>query len=66
MTVNHSSILSVEYFEAYFKLVIASREPVADNAKKYIEQNFFKGKKCYYGEQTRRKFITAFNKLMDK
>jgi hypothetical protein len=63
MTVNHSSVLSVEYFDAYFKLVLASREPVADNAKKYIEKNFFKDKECYYGEQTHRNFMTAFNKL---
>ncbi|MGG0410250.1 hypothetical protein [Peribacillus simplex] len=66
MTVNHSSVLSVEYFEAYFKLVLASLEPVADKAKKYIEKNFFKGKECYYGEQTQRNFITAYNKLKDK
>ncbi|PRS40452.1 hypothetical protein C6W19_07200 [Bacillus sp. RJGP41] len=63
MTVNHSSVLSVSYFDAYFKLVLASREPVADNAKKYIEKNFFKGEACYYGEETHRDFMTAFNKL---
>ncbi|MCY9141963.1 hypothetical protein [Peribacillus frigoritolerans] len=66
MTVNHSSVLSVEYFEAYFKLVLASREPLADNAKRYIKKNFFKDKECYYGEQTRRNFVSAFNKIKDK
>ncbi|MEE3950850.1 hypothetical protein [Peribacillus frigoritolerans] len=63
MTVNHSSALSVEYFDAYFKLVLASREPVVDNAKKFIETNFFKGEACYYGGQTHRNFMTAFYKL---
>lgn len=66
MTVNHSSVLSVEYFEAYFKLVLASREPVVEKAKEFIETNFFKGEACYYGEQTRRNFISAFNKIKDK
>ncbi len=60
---NHFSVLSVEYFDAYFKLVLASREPVADNARKYIEKNFFKDNECYYGEQIHRNFMTAFNKL---
>ena len=63
MTVNHSSVLSVGYFDAYFKLVLASREPVVEKAKEFIETNFFKGKACYYGEQTYRNFMTAFNKL---
>ncbi|WP_260284415.1 hypothetical protein [Peribacillus aracenensis] len=63
MTVNHSSVLSVGYFDAYFKLVLASREPVVEKAKEFIETNFFKGEACYYGKQTHRNFMTAFNKL---
>ncbi|MEB2628757.1 hypothetical protein SOP94_09880 [Peribacillus frigoritolerans] len=63
MTVNHSSVLSVSYFDAYFKLILASREPVVEKAKNFIETNFFKGEACYYGEQTHLNFMTAFNKL---
>jgi uncharacterized protein YifE (UPF0438 family) len=63
MTVNHSSVLSVGYFDAYFKLVLASREPVVEKAKEFIETNFFKGEAFSYGEQTYRNFMTAFNKL---
>jgi hypothetical protein len=63
MTVNHSSVLSVGYFDAYFKLVLASREPVVEKAKEFIETNFFKGEAFSYGEQTPRNFMTAFNKL---
>jgi len=36
---------------------------VVEKAKEFIETNFFKGKACYYGEQTYRNFMTAFNKL---
>ncbi|MGG0791545.1 hypothetical protein ABE132_23205 [Peribacillus simplex] len=60
---NHSSVLSVGYFDAYFKLVLASREPVVEKTKEFIEANFFKGEAFYYGEQTYRNFMTAFNKL---
>jgi len=63
MTVNHSSVLSVGYFDAYFKLVLTSREPVVEKAKEFIEANFFKGDACYYGEQTHLNFMTAFNNL---
>ncbi|KQU08215.1 hypothetical protein ASG65_13665 [Bacillus sp. Leaf13] len=66
MTVNHSSVLSVGYFDAYFKLVLASREPVVEKAKEFIEANFFKGEAFYYGEQTHLNFIAAFNKLKDQ
>lgn len=63
MTVNHSSVLSVDYFESYFKLLLASREPDLEKAKEYIETHFFKGEEEYFGEQTRQNFIVAFNKL---
>ncbi|MGE7604025.1 hypothetical protein ACQKL5_16255 [Peribacillus sp. NPDC097675] len=63
MTVNHASVLSIDYFESYFKLLLASREPDLEKAKEYIETNFFKGKEDSFGEQTRRNFISAFNKL---
>lgn len=46
MTVNHSSVLSVSYFDAYFKLILASREPVVEKAKDFIETNFLKEKRA--------------------
>ncbi len=63
MTVNHSSVLSVGYFDAYFKLVLASREPMVEKAKEFIETSFYKDEACYYGEQTYRNFMAAFNKI---
>ncbi|WP_185151488.1 hypothetical protein [Peribacillus simplex] len=42
MTVNHSSVLSVGYFDAYFKLALASREPVVEKTKEFIEPTFLK------------------------
>ena len=44
MTVNHSSVLSVDYFDAYFKLVLASREPGWKRQKNSSKQTFLKAK----------------------
>ncbi|MFE5431662.1 hypothetical protein [Peribacillus simplex] len=45
MTVNHSSVLSVGYFDAYFKLVLASREPVVERHKNSLKPTFLKAKR---------------------
>ncbi|WHY57600.1 hypothetical protein [Peribacillus simplex] len=45
MTVNHPSVLSVGYFDAYFKLVLTSREPVVEKAKNLLKQTFLKAKR---------------------
>ncbi|MGI8384001.1 hypothetical protein [Robertmurraya sp. P23] len=66
MTVNHSSVLSVEYFESYFHLVISSRNYEIDKAKEFIIQNFFKGNVKQYGEDTCLSFCLAYSRLTDR
>jgi len=63
MTVNHASVLSVEYFVSYFKLVMSSRNYEVDEAKEFIIQHFFKGNVNLYGEYTIRSFNSAYSGL---
>lgn len=63
MTVNRSSVLSVEYFESYLNLVVTSRGFNLDEALNYVLQNFFKGDPMYYGKETYLNLILAFNKI---
>ncbi|MFJ5713644.1 hypothetical protein [Neobacillus sp. NPDC093127] len=63
MTVNHSSVLSVDYFEAYFKLVGSSRNYDIEKANEYMTQNFFKGDLQIYGKETYQSFVTAYQNL---
>ncbi|MCH1627433.1 hypothetical protein [Fredinandcohnia quinoae] len=66
MTVNHSSVLSVKYFESYFKLVILSRNYDIEKAKEFVVQNFFKGNQMLYGVDTYQSFRSAYSKLLKK
>ncbi|MFK9092782.1 hypothetical protein [Bacillus salipaludis] len=63
MTVNHSGILSVDYFEAYFKLVILSRNYDIVQVNEFMTQNFFKGDLLIYGKETYHSFVTAYQNL---
>ncbi|SFC95248.1 hypothetical protein SAMN05443252_109123 [Bacillus sp. OV322] len=65
MTVNRSGDLSPQYLEAYFKLVMASRQFHLDEAKEYIESTFFNGNPLSFGEQTNRRFIEAYLKIKE-
>ncbi|MEK3992895.1 MULTISPECIES: hypothetical protein [Robertmurraya] len=63
MTVNHSSVLSIDYFVSYFKLVMSSRNYEIEEAKEFMIQHFFKGNVKLYGEQTFRSFNSAYSGL---
>jgi len=66
MTVNHSSVLSVEYFESYFKLVMLTRDYEIEKAKEFMVQNFFKGNQMLYGKDTYQSFNSAYSKLLNE
>jgi hypothetical protein len=66
VTVNHSSVLSVDYFEAYFKLVVSSRNYDIEEANKFMTQNYFKGDLLIYGKETYQSFVTAYQNLKNK
>ncbi|WP_019156634.1 hypothetical protein [Robertmurraya massiliosenegalensis] len=66
MTVNYSSVLSEEYFESYFNLIISARGYKTYEAKEFIIENFFKGNVMYYGEDTYQSFIRAYSKMKNK
>jgi hypothetical protein len=63
MTVNHSSVLSVDYFVSYFRLVRSSRNVEMEEAKEFIIQHFFKGNVKLYGEDTFQSFNSAYSEL---
>ncbi|NCT39917.1 hypothetical protein GTW56_29760 [Bacillus sp. EB93] len=63
MAVNKSSVLSVEYFVSYLKLVASARNSGLEEAKEFMKEFFFKGEKNYYGQQTDENFCRAYHKL---
>ncbi|MDW7617352.1 hypothetical protein SC499_22385 [Peribacillus simplex] len=63
MTVNRSSVLSVEYFEAYLKLVLSARNYGLEEAKGFMKSTFFKGETNFYGRQTDENFCIAYKNL---
>lgn len=66
MTVNRSSVLSVEYFVSYLKLVASARNSGFEDAKDFMKKSFFKGEKNYYGQQTDENFCRAYHKLTNQ
>lgn len=66
MTVNHSSTLSVEYFQSYIQLVMNSREISLEEAEGLINQIFFKGNLHLYGVNTRSNYEIALKNLKYK
>lgn len=63
MTVNHSSALSSQYFQAYFRLVMNSREFNVNEAKQFIEGFFFKNNQEIYGDSTYNHFLEAYRSI---
>ncbi|MEK5431599.1 hypothetical protein MKY88_12080 [Lysinibacillus sp. FSL R7-0073] len=59
MTVNHSSILTKDYFIAYLKLIMNSREYTLIQAKEFAFDFFFKGDMDRYGTSTWLQFEKA-------
>ncbi len=63
MTVNHSSALTSQYFQAYFKLVISSKDLSLAEAKQFIEGFFFKNDPEIYGGNTYSNFLHAYKAI---
>ncbi|ODV56432.1 hypothetical protein [Lysinibacillus fusiformis] len=59
MTVNHSSILTKDYFITYLKLIMNSREYTLIQAKEFAFDFFFKGDMDRYGTSTWLQFEKA-------
>ncbi len=64
MTVNHGGNLSVEYFESYLNLIMSTRQFSPEDAKCWMEQDFFKGNPFLYGEPTHHSFLEAVKKVV--
>ena len=52
MTVNHASVLTKDYFIAYLKLIMNSRDYTLKQAKEFAFDFFFKGDMDRYGTST--------------
>lgn len=65
MTVNYASVLTKEYFIAYIKLIMKSREYTLLQAKAFAFDFFFKGDSQRYGSSTWLQFEKALNELKD-
>jgi len=52
MTVNHASVLTQDYFIAYLKLIMNSREYTLIQAKEFAFEFFFKGDMDCYEKST--------------
>lgn len=65
MTVNHASVLTKEYFIAYIKLIMKSREYTLIQAKEFAFDFFFKGDSQRYGTTTWLQFEKALNEIKD-
>ncbi|WP_019156790.1 hypothetical protein [Robertmurraya massiliosenegalensis] len=64
MIVNHGGNLSKEYFLAYIKLVMNSRNCPIETAKAHTIKLFFKNDKNRYGKSTYQSFENAFHELI--
>ncbi len=63
MTVNHASVLTQDYFIAYLKLIMNSREFTLKQAKEFAFDFFFKGDKNRYGNSTWLQFEKAIKEI---
>lgn len=58
-TVNRGSVLTVEYFQAYLRLICTSRRMSVAEAAQYMINQFFGGDRHRFGEQTFERFQQA-------
>lgn len=65
MTVNHASVLTKEYFIAYIKLIMKSREYTLIQAKEFAFDFFFKEDSQRYGTTTWLQFEKALIEIKD-
>ncbi|EFI70167.1 hypothetical protein P9436_04165 [Lysinibacillus capsici] len=63
MTVNHASVLTKDYFIAYIKLIMNSREYTLIQAKEFAFDFFFKGDMERYGTATWLQFEKAIKEI---
>lgn len=63
MTVNHASVLTKDYFIAYLKLIMNSREYTLIQAKEFAFVFFFKGDMDRYGTSTWLQFEKAIKEV---
>lgn len=63
MTVNHASTLKKDYFLAYIKLVLSSRNCTLDKARDLTIELFFRNNPKQYGSQTYNHFLEAYKEL---
>lgn len=63
MIVNHGGNLPKEYFSAYIKLVMNSRNCSIESAKDITMELFFKNDKNRFGKDTYQSFEDAFREL---
>lgn len=63
MTMNKSGNLSVEYFQAYFKLVMSSLEYDSVEARTYIFSKLFNNDETYRGNISFNSFEQAFESI---
>ncbi|KAK57148.1 hypothetical protein FH149_03095 [Staphylococcus lugdunensis] len=63
MIVNHAGNLSVDYFIAYLKLVMTSKDMCLNEAITYMKCSFFNDNIETFGEITANNFKQAVQKL---
>lgn len=63
MTVNHASVLTKDYFIAYLKLIMNSREYTLIQAKEFAFDFLFKGDMNRYGISTWLQFEKAIKEV---
>lgn len=63
MKVNRGSVLSKEYFLAYFQHVMVVFQCNAEEAKWKTLERLFRGDLDAYGEETQKNFVSAYHEL---
>ncbi|MGE7689846.1 hypothetical protein ACQKMI_11620 [Lysinibacillus sp. NPDC097214] len=63
MAVNHASVLTKDYFIAYLKLIMNSREYTLIQAKEFAFYFFFKGDRDHYDTSTWVQFEKAIKEI---
>lgn len=66
MKVNRGSVLSKEYFIAYFRHVMLVFQCNKDEARLRTLDQLFRGNLDAYGEETRQNFDMAFNEFISR
>lgn len=65
MKINRGSVLSKEYFYAYFVHVMTVFRCNAEEARDKTAERLFRGDMNAFGEETRNNFSNAYRQLVD-